>query len=95
MSEELFHQRLKARQSPLLTTIDSTQQSIALENKNTHYANDKMQLHYNRPFSGRIVLAGQNNEGDEIEVVLDKLPKEYLLNESVNIPLRRSVFKQW
>ena len=49
-------------------------------------------LHYSIADTEQIILSGVNETGDSIYVVLDKLKKIYLLDESYRIPKKRSVF---
>lgn len=72
--------------------FDSTKQVLYLQNRNRHYANEKLVLEYVRPDENRIVLYGVNEKRDSIYVVLNKLKKNYLLDESYKIPQKRSVF---
>jgi hypothetical protein len=73
-------------------TIDSVKEILYLRNKNNNYCDDKLSLHYTRPNEKQIILSGVNETGDSIYVVLDKLKKIYLLDESYKIPKKRSVF---
>lgn len=72
---------------------DPANKILYLENKNKHYTAEKFALHYYRPNSSRIILSGLNEKRDSIYVVLDKIKKIYLLDESYKIPKKRSVFQ--
>lgn len=62
--------------------IDSVHQRLLLSNRNPHYQHDVFVLQYSRPSAGRVVLAGITAAKDSVLVVLDKLPKKYLLEEA-------------
>lgn len=71
--------------------IDEENQMLVLQNKNKHYQNEKLVLFYSRPDSNHIVLRGLNERSDSVYVVLDKLPKKYLLEEAANMGRRKSL----
>lgn len=60
---------------------DTTQHILTLHNKNTHYPNEQLILHYSRPDSTHFILDGLDEHKDSIHVVLQKLNKKYLLVE--------------
>lgn len=62
--------------------IDSSKGAIVLENKNSNYSNEHLVLNYQRPTKDRIILNGLDYKGDSIYVVLDRIPKKYLLKEA-------------
>lgn len=57
---------------------DTIKHTLLLYNKNPNYKNDSLLLHYNRPDTSTIVLAGINENRDSINVVLNKVEKRYL-----------------
>lgn len=59
-------------------TIDSVHHQLLLRNKNPHYKGEAFALSYTRPTPEQIVLQA----GDSLYVVLDRLPKKYLLQEA-------------
>jgi hypothetical protein len=61
-------------------TIDTLNKRLLLQNKNTHYPNDKLQLHYERPDSNTIVLAGIDAQRDSVYAVISKIDKKYPLS---------------
>lgn len=73
-------------------SVDSINHVLHLWNKNRNYKDEQLTLHYSRPDSNRITLSGLNETGDSVHVVLDRLKKVYLLDESYKIPKKRSVF---
>lgn len=73
--------------------IDTVNHILHLANKNRKYSGEQLTLHYKRPDSNRIILSGLNEKSDSIHVVLDRIKKIYLLDESYNIPKKRSVFE--
>lgn len=62
-----------------------TGSTIKLFNKNV--PSDREVFHISRPDPSTIVLNGINNHGDSLNVVLDKLNKEYLLNKGRRKPV--------
>lgn len=62
--------------------IDSVHQQLLLSNRNPHYQHDVFVLQYSRPAADRVVLAGITAARDSVYMVLDKLPKKYLLEEA-------------
>ncbi|MBV7530844.1 DoxX family protein [Chitinophaga sp. sic0106] len=59
-------------------TIDTAHHQLLLKNKNPHYKNEVFALTYRRPTPEQLVL----QSGDSLYVVLDRLPKKYLLQEA-------------
>lgn len=62
-------------------TVDSVQQVLALQNKNGHYKNEQLLLHYERPNDSTLVLQGVNEQKDSVLVTLQRINKKYLLKE--------------
>jgi hypothetical protein len=62
-------------------TIDSARNVLVLKNKNRHYKDEQLLLHYARPDSNTIILSGYMNAQDSVFVVLNKIKKKYLLKE--------------
>jgi len=62
--------------------VDTQRGILHLENKNRHYAGERLELHYTRPNSRQIILQGRNERGESIYVVLNKKDKKYLLEEA-------------
>ncbi|WP_214070378.1 DoxX family protein [Mucilaginibacter sp. dw_454] len=60
--------------------VDSVNQVLKLQNKNSNYKNDQIILHYTQPDSTRFVLSGVEGK-DSVYAVLDKIDKKYLLQE--------------
>jgi hypothetical protein len=60
-------------------TADTTNHKLLLENKNSHYKGEKLELTYSRPDSTTIILSGLNEHRDSIYVVLNKIDKKYPL----------------
>ncbi|SHM41566.1 hypothetical protein SAMN05444266_10813 [Chitinophaga jiangningensis] len=58
--------------------IDAGRQQLVLKNKNPHYKADSFVLTYSRPTPQQVILSA----GDSLYVVLDRLPKKYLLQEA-------------
>lgn len=63
---------------------DTTNHLLLLRNKNPHYSDETMILHYSRPDDGHIVLSGFDQDKDSIYVVLDRVDKKYLLEEAAH-----------
>ncbi len=63
-------------------TLDSTTNTLYLENKNPHYTEDKFQVQYERPDEHTIILSGVTATGDSLAVTLGRLDKKYLLEEA-------------
>lgn len=61
-------------------TTDTLQHRIVLENKNTHYRGEKLELSYERPDSTTIILRGLDQNRDSLYVVLHKIDKKYPLS---------------
>ncbi|MBS1564311.1 MAG: DoxX family protein [Bacteroidetes bacterium] len=72
-------------------TIDSAQQILLLHDKNPNYKGAALQLHYDRPSAGRIVLQGVDEHRDSVTVVLDRRDKKYLLEEAAREGRRKSI----
>lgn len=58
-------------------SIDTAKHVLALENKNPHYKNEKLELKYSRPDSATIILSGIDQRKDSVYVVLNKIDKKY------------------
>lgn len=61
---------------------DTVNHLLILKNKNPHYKNETMILHYDHPSDGHIILSGFDQDKDSIYVVLDRVDKKYLLEEA-------------
>ncbi|HVW60638.1 MAG TPA: hypothetical protein VHC48_11395 [Puia sp.] len=61
---------------------DTVNHLLILKNKNPHYKEETMILHYDRPSDGHIILSGFDQDKDSIYVVLDRVDKRYLLEEA-------------
>ncbi|WP_344766407.1 DoxX family protein [Pedobacter ginsengiterrae] len=62
--------------------VDTSKQTLFLENKNSHYQNEKLVLTYIRPDASTIHLSGLNERGDSISAILIRLDKKYPLKLS-------------
>jgi hypothetical protein len=62
-------------------SIDSVNEILTLQNRNSNHSKDKLILRYHRPDDSKIILSGTNEKNDSIHVVLQKLNKKYLLKE--------------
>ncbi|MEI6949969.1 DoxX family protein [Paraflavisolibacter sp. H34] len=62
--------------------VDSSNNRLLLENKNRNHAGEKLALQFTRTGNDQIVLDGVNERNDSIHVVLNRLPKKYLLLEA-------------
>jgi len=62
--------------------VDTVSRVLYLQHRNKNYAEEKLVLHYERPNPRQIILSGLNEQKDSIRVVLDKINKIYLLDES-------------
>jgi hypothetical protein len=60
---------------------DSVHQVLVLTNKNSHYVNEQLTLHYNRPNDSTLMLYGINETRDSVFVTLQRINKKYLLKE--------------
>ena len=58
-------------------TTDTVKHLLLLQNRNSHYQQDKLVLGYDRPDSTTIVLWGFNSARDSIYVLLKKIDKKY------------------
>ena len=63
---------------------DTANHLLILRNKNPHYKEETMILHYSQPDSSRIVLEGFDADKNNVYVVLDKAKKKYLLEEAAH-----------
>jgi hypothetical protein len=61
-------------------TFDSVHHTLSLQNKNSHYKNETLELTYSRPDSVTIILSGLDQKRDSIYVVLNKIDKKYPIN---------------
>ncbi|RYY34103.1 MAG: hypothetical protein EOP46_14510 [Sphingobacteriaceae bacterium] len=60
---------------------DTINKTLVLHNKNKKYVDETLRLSYTRPTANRIVLTGADQYKNNIEVVLDKRDKQYVLYE--------------
>jgi hypothetical protein len=60
-------------------TVNTLNHVLSLENKNSHYKGEKLELSYSRPDSNTIILSGLDQRRDSIYVVLNKVNKDYPL----------------
>lgn len=60
---------------------DTAQHQLTLQNRHPQLAAETLSLHYSRPDSNRVILAGTTYSRDSIYVVLEKADKKYLLEE--------------
>ena len=63
-----------------------------LQNRNRNYPDDHLTLKYERIGADKIALTGLNQNLDSIHVVLKKVPKIYILNESYQLPKKQKRF---
>lgn len=61
---------------------DTLRHLITLRNKNPHFRNDSLVFSYVLDHTGSIVLRGLDQQGDSLDVVLDRIDKKYLLREA-------------
>lgn len=73
--------------------VDSLAHTLRLYNKNPHYAKEQLVFNYSRTGKDEMVLRGFNENKDSIYVVLERIPKIYLLDESYKLPKNRSAFE--
>ncbi|MRG47993.1 DoxX family protein [Chitinophaga sp. SYP-B3965] len=66
--------------------VDTLKQVLTLRNKNKHYQGEQLVLHYNRLNDSKLVLSN-----DSLYVVLDKIPKKWLLEEVAREGRRKSI----
>lgn len=66
--------------------VDTLKQVLTLRNKNKHYKGEQLVLHYNRLNDSRLELSN-----DSLYVVLDKIPKKWLLEEVAREGRRKSI----
>lgn len=71
--------------------IDAKAQTLQLKNKNSHYPNETLVLHFERPTADQIILSGLNENRDSIQVVLDRLDKKYLIHEAKKVGRRKGL----
>jgi hypothetical protein len=62
--------------------IDAPTQTLRLTNRNPHHADDALTLRYERPTDSTLVLTGLTPRRDSLRVVLNRLPKKYLVYEA-------------
>jgi len=62
--------------------IDEQKGQLFLQNKNENYSSEKLVLQFSRPNKDQVILSGVNERNDSIYVVLNKMPKKYLLKEA-------------
>ncbi|MBB3839867.1 hypothetical protein FHS57_003878 [Runella defluvii] len=62
--------------------VDEKQHVLHLKNRNKHYANEALELHYSQPNDSTIVLSGINERRDSVYAVLHKINKKYLTFEA-------------
>ena len=62
-------------------SIDSSNHSLLLQNKNKNYTGEKYALTYSFANDSTIILQGTNEKNDSVYAVLDRITKKYLLQE--------------
>lgn len=60
-------------------TSDTVHHVLFLQNKNSHYTGEKLELHYVRRDTATIILSGTDQKKDSIYAVLSKINKRYPL----------------
>ncbi|RPD47291.1 DoxX family protein [Paracnuella aquatica] len=63
-------------------SIDTQQNKLLLQNKNINYAGEKLVFQFTRTSKDQIVLNGVSERNDSLHVVLNRIPKKYLLIEA-------------
>lgn len=58
---------------------DTVKHTLKLQNKNKLYRKEKIFLHYERPKKDQFILTGNNEFKDSIDVILDRVDRNYLL----------------
>lgn len=71
---------------------DPSSNILQLTNRNAHYQNDVLTIHYQVLNDSTVVLSGIDAHQDSVYAVLEKLNKKYLINEAKKVG-RRSVLK--
>lgn len=66
--------------------VDTLNQVLTLHNKNKHYKGEQLVLHYSRLNDSKLQLSN-----DSLYVVLDKIPKKWLLEEVAREGRRKSI----
>jgi hypothetical protein len=74
-------------------TIDTARHTLVLQNKNPHSQRDKFALQYKQVGDGQLILRGRDTHKNDIYVVLKRVNKTYLLDESFKVPQKRSAFE--
>ncbi len=69
-------------------TLDSTQKTLSLQNKNIHHRNEQLLLTLERPNDSTIVVRGVNNNKDSVYAVLEKINRKYMLFEGRRKPVK-------
>ncbi len=72
---------------------DTVNHVLNLINKNPAYEKQTLVLSYHRAGPDMLILSGIDRNGDSVLAVLNKIKKIYLLNESFEIPKKRSVLQ--
>jgi hypothetical protein len=70
---------------------DTARHLLTLQNRNRHHHEEQWLLHYERPNDSTIVLSGANQRNDSIYVVLNRINKQYLLEEVAKKGRSRSI----
>jgi hypothetical protein len=71
--------------------IDSVKQKLLLKNRNSNHGDDSLELSYERVSGDQLILSGVNSNNDSLYVVLDRIPKKYLLEEATKNGRRRGL----
>jgi len=66
--------------------VDQKTNTLFLNNKNKHHADEKLVLRYSRPDSNTIILEGLNEKNDSVKITLERNHKKYLLIEGRRKP---------
>jgi uncharacterized membrane protein YphA (DoxX/SURF4 family) len=62
--------------------IDHKNEKIHLQNRNPFYENEKWTFHFERPDPTSIILSGEDHEGKDWYVELERIDKRYLIKEA-------------
>lgn len=61
---------------------DTINNRLVIANRNRNHSADSSVFSFERPTRDRIILSGVNARNDSLRVVLDRIPKKYLLEEA-------------
>lgn len=68
--------------------LDEEKKELKLRNKNPHHLDEKFDLKFDLNSDSTILLSGTDDKGNQVEAILDKIHKKYMLLEGRRKPVK-------